>query len=1753
MFYPHCERKENLMKKSFRRAISALLCLFTVVSAFAAIPMGAEDITLTEAPKKGQVLWFNDFDGSSSDITGGAAHKWLMDSNNGAPICLSGSATTLTSAPNVGVLASGKMHSSGDGQLFNTYQPDTTPDDDSDNVDNTFFDLVFGRTEGYTDEKEYYLEFDFSPQYADQSTNNVYLGTNNTTAPTATANYGTLTEGEGDAAVTKKVAYTINCLYRGPSYFSLQNYGASYPYLFKLCPAGYLYSTEAAKKSDTENGSYTFKSSDSSTWENFTYTKRYYNEATGKWVDEKKTQPITQEVINEMLKAYPEKYADGISITSWEDSAYDPTKALKIEFKSTYNIHVSIKINDAGTKATYKVYAREDTEADNGAWLYLGSRELDILKGKAVQNTDKNYADNEYPYALRILETTKARAMFDNMIIATYGSCEGDDHSLLVRRSVGNYQLVDATREYGISKCAKCGEEYYTNISDVRPIQSYDFTAMNDVREFTSNTQDYWKNSNSKMYISKGNGLVFDHVNPASAQSGGDLYIHTRMVSKESDYMLSFTTTLNELPVDQTNNKGSSFVTDVTSSFQIFMRIGRNDDYATSGEGWLKIRQNGSTSWATLKSVYTLKKGETYKFDVLLKPSTSTFDLYVNNTYVASGDFTAWDGVTPREYRIYNQMSINAVLKNYSITEYARDNVPFLRYSEGYNFSYNIGKSSGKVYFDRTKGTLIGADASKVPEESSSTRLYDGAEIWINDTDKAFVNTPFNVSIDFMVGEGGKRVAENTPTDKSYMSLITWVTSAGSDFGWGAAVRVGADDTDGDGLLDKYFLVMNKNYSNDKDKSAVYYLTPGEWTRVCVAYNPVDKSAYLYVNGEMTGLAIRDAYQYCSVTPTSSSIRICDLYRQNVFPWAIKDIDIEVTPSKPLELSSSGEIFAMDFGKAVTINSKFVDDKIPSLGGSTTNWGSSNWGTYEENGETKSYPNLTGAKYYKDTEDEEGYVNIKVHPGNVQNGATNMFNVSTSAKLADGSFVNVLDGEKYSIEITYAVSSDHTSLTDAEKRAVEALDNPTKYKTNYIPSNASVTVIRLSKYFDDNACQLIYNAKDGVQVVLPSGLVAAYYADGTRINGYSPFDENGKPENGFITVKAVIDESTNTYSAYVGDSIMYYKSGNKLVPAYNLPMRITVNSKSLAYDNPSWDGFFSIIPHKDANGNTHSGDWCNTSYIRFMQGAYDFSVQSIKVEKLEKEPVYIGSQVKAASGSEPAYDLRLVFGVEDTYVYDIEYDVVATSSDGKAGSVKTVGSNTEVYSSIISGSDVTEAYRYSGAKYFSLLKITDIPIAEKTEYTFEITPYTVIRDYVTGKIERNVLSGGKTYVVKYDGNGNYMSCTEKTAEAKAERTVKYVSDTSWYKALGRTQLEGNSLYADWSAAGIEFSTTCEGNVYLGVSATSASLFTVTIDAENDAYDSVRKNVNLSTVGTVIASNLPYGKYCFKVENQSGYSGVVNINRVTVTGKFDSAPADSDLYIEFIGDSITHGCGLGSTDYTVGTNDGTLTYAYLAAKELGADYTIMANGGMGVLWGSGDDNVSMKKYPYLNDTGRYEKVDDVKVPYVYEGYTRGADIAVIGLSTNDNYRYTLRYNEELKAYKKANSTATEADVNAHMSAWADDMMTQLKAELATLIEEIIKNHGEKVSIVLARGMMEKGENASDAEFYHTSVTYMTKVIEEEWENKYTVDGVDHAVLVARLTPDRTGYDNHPTREGAAKQGAELAKFIKDNMEILVTAE
>lgn len=115
----------------------------------------------------------------------------------------------------------------------------------------------------------------------------------------------------------------------------------------------------------------------------------------------------------------------------------------------------------------------------------------------------------------------------------------------------------------------------------------------------------------------------------------------------------------------------------------------------------------------------------------------------------------------------------------------------------------------------------------------------------------------------------------------------------------------------------------------------------------------------------------------------------------------------------------------------------------------------------------------------------------------------------------------------------------------------------------------------------------------------------------------------------------------------------------------------------------------------------------------------------------------------------------------------------------------------------------------------------------------------------------------------------------------------------------------------------------------------------------------------------------------------------------------TAPAAKTRTIEFIGDSIT--CGFGNmwlsgnnSDFTTETEDGTLTYATLASRALGAEAQIVARSGMVFLQGSNKTSW----VDYYEKTAMLDYADAVASNQPWDFDANPVDVVVINLGTND---------------------------------------------------------------------------------------------------------------------------------------------------------
>ena len=316
------------------------------------------------------------------------------------------------------------------------------------------------------------------------------------------------------------------------------------------------------------------------------------------------------------------------------------------------------------------------------------------------------------------------------------------------------------------------------------------------------------------------------------------------------------------------------------------------------------------------------------------------------------------------------------------------------------------------------------------------------------------------------------------------------------------------------------------------------------------------------------------------------------------------------------------------------------------------------------------------------------------------------------------------------------------------------------------------------------------------------------------------------------------------------------------------------------------------------------------------------------------------------------------------------------------------------------------------------------------------------------------------------------------------------------KTQGRTAMVRGTLMLDFSISGVEFELDCAGDVYATFNASKISnsaaeggvYFTIVVDGVALARDYCR----IASVGETkvkLASDLPAGKHTFAIYRQSEHSfGEVGVCALSYEGEMLDKPADKDLYVEFIGDSISCGYGnLGNASQGDGSalwSDGTQAYTYLTAQALNADWSTVSWSGLGCKYGYSSttmqDVYPAQRYNYDKNT-------------MYD-FSNEPDVVILALGTNDN---SIQSDATLK-----------------------------RAGLVEMLQ-LVRAKNPNAPIVWIHGMMTTGVSA------------MIEEIVAEF------GGADAGYYACRLTQNNAGGGAHPNLAGQQTFANELVAFLEAN--------
>lgn len=286
---------------------------------------------------------------------------------------------------------------------------------------------------------------------------------------------------------------------------------------------------------------------------------------------------------------------------------------------------------------------------------------------------------------------------------------------------------------------------------------------------------------------------------------------------------------------------------------------------------------------------------------------------------------------------------------------------------------------------------------------------------------------------------------------------------------------------------------------------------------------------------------------------------------------------------------------------------------------------------------------------------------------------------------------------------------------------------------------------------------------------------------------------------------------------------------------------------------------------------------------------------------------------------------------------------------------------------------------------------------ENAEIVYQVADETVATVDENGVVTA-VSAGETSFTVSYPAGADGVTPGSITTRVRVleSATAEEVNafDESVVNLYSRAYVGSKKVTLDNVCSGVEIA--FAGSKLTGTfNVPNKNKLRVFVDGDKEG-----KEIILEKSGEVTLCEVPDGVHTARILKAASpqYNSVtMPVGKTFGTdGVFLKAPAGSELKIEFIGDSITAGCGsLGNATQaaqTVENSDPTKAYAYLTAQALDADFTIMALEGVCAKDGAVNAYDTYKNYGY-----------NLSIPYSPDKFD--ADVVVIALGENDMWHAT----------------------------------------------------------------------------------------------------------------------------------------------------
>ncbi|MBQ3088840.1 MAG: DUF4886 domain-containing protein [Clostridia bacterium] len=358
------------------------------------------------------------------------------------------------------------------------------------------------------------------------------------------------------------------------------------------------------------------------------------------------------------------------------------------------------------------------------------------------------------------------------------------------------------------------------------------------------------------------------------------------------------------------------------------------------------------------------------------------------------------------------------------------------------------------------------------------------------------------------------------------------------------------------------------------------------------------------------------------------------------------------------------------------------------------------------------------------------------------------------------------------------------------------------------------------------------------------------------------------------------------------------------------------------------------------------------------------------------------------------------------------------------------------------------------------------------------------------------LAGWKEVTVKGSFFTEYLNTYHPLVEVQSK-----------LKLNNRATFDGDALRMEWSASGFTVQGQFSGDFILNdvktidpeTGNTEPVLFYAVLDGGLEYAVQLRTDGKGESV--VALEGIKPGFHTVQILKASEAKAVaMTIGGITYNGSLFSAPAEKELKMEFIGDSISSAMGLytkeAEPDWLLRT-DITKGYAIKVADYFNADFNIVScsNGSV------------CTEAPYMYDEYQNLYYGNTDVKYDFESRTE-PDVVVIALGANDTPAYMAK-DENGKTIPAENIDVLKQGIT--------DMLTMVRS----------KNPNAK--IVWVYGMME---------------VRLASVYENTVKEFAETDGNTYYTLISRH--DCNGQGGHPTPDGHTANAADIVDFLKTNV-------